>query len=164
MDGHGAAFSDGAAGLASVAGSRVGGRWRGPNGGLMARIASRPACWGWPCSHPCQRRAASQSSNAVAPSLSQARKDLLTLSEMPAGWTSTKNPNTGNNTVGDTELAHCVGVATALIAENPPSVDSRRIPGHPGHLTVADNVTVFPSAQNAAAEEAVSGNPKLPGA
>jgi hypothetical protein len=104
---------------------------------------------------------AGASSNASA-SLSQARKDLLTLSEMPAGWTSTKNPNTGNNTVGDTELAHCVGVATALIAENPPSVNSRQFQDTQGTLTVADNVTVFPSAQNAAAEEAVSGNPKLP--
>ena len=104
---------------------------------------------------------AGASSNGSA-SLSQARKDLLTLSDMPAGWTSTKNPNTGNNTVGDTQLAHCVGVATALIAENPPSVNSRQFQNTQGTLTVADNVTVFPSAQNAAAEEAIAGNPKLP--
>jgi hypothetical protein len=104
---------------------------------------------------------AGASSNGSA-SLTQARKDLLTLSEMPAGWTSTKNPNTGNNTVGDTQLAHCVGVPTGLIAENPPSVNSRQYQNTQGTLTVADNVTVFPSAQNAAAEEAIGGNPKLP--
>ena len=94
-------------------------------------------------------------------SLAQARKDLLTLSDMPAGWTSTKNPNTGDNTVGDTQLAHCVGVATALITENPPSVNSRQFQNSEGSLTVADNVTVFPSAKNAAAEDAIGGNPKL---
>ena len=39
-------------------------------------------------------------SSSGSASLTQARKDLLVLSDMPAGWTSTKNPNTGNNTVG----------------------------------------------------------------
>jgi hypothetical protein len=95
-------------------------------------------------------------------SLAQARQDLLTLADMPAGWTSTKNPDTGNNTVGDTQLARCVGVAPALISEDPPSVNSRQFQDKDGTLTVADNVTVFPSAKNAATEESIGGNPKLP--
>jgi hypothetical protein len=106
--------------------------------------------------------AAAAASSGGAASLAQARKDLLTLSDMPAGWTSVKNPDTGDNTVGDTQLAHCVGVATTLISENPPSVNSRQFQDEDGSLSVADNVTVFPSAENAAAEEAVGGNAKLP--
>ena len=94
-------------------------------------------------------------------SLAQARKDLLTLSDMPAGWTSTKNPNTNNNSPGHAQLAHCIGVATSLIAENPPSVNSPQFQNAQGTLTVADNVTVFPSAKNAAAEYAIGDNPKL---
>jgi hypothetical protein len=95
-------------------------------------------------------------------SLGQARKDLLVLADMPAGWTSTKNPNTGNNTLGDTQLAHCIGVPLAVIEENPPSVNSRQFQNGQGTLTVADNVTVFPSAKNAVTEDAVAKNAKYP--
>jgi hypothetical protein len=94
-------------------------------------------------------------------SLAQARKDLLTLSEMPSGWTAVKNPNT-DNTVGDTQLAHCLGVATSLITEDPPSVNSKQFQNTEGTLTVADNVTVFPSAKNAATEDAIVNSSKLP--
>ncbi len=96
-------------------------------------------------------------------SLAQARKDLLTLSDMPAGWTSTKNPNTGSNTLGDSQLARCIGVASSLVSENPPSVNSRQFQNTPGTLLVGDNVTVFPSAKNSAAEYGIANNPKLAG-
>jgi hypothetical protein len=98
-----------------------------------------------------------------ADSLAQARKDLLVLADMPAGWTSTKNPSSSNSTVGDTQLARCMGVTTSLIAENPPSVNSRQFQDTQGTLIVADNVTIFPSAKNAAAEYAIGANPKMPG-
>jgi hypothetical protein len=100
-------------------------------------------------------------SSSGSASLAQARKDLLTLSEMPSGWTAVKNPNT-DNTVGDTQLAHCLGVATSLITEDPPSVNSKQFQNTQGSLTVADDVTVFPSAKNAATEQAIADNPKLP--
>jgi hypothetical protein len=96
-----------------------------------------------------------------APTLSQARKDLLTLADMPSGWTSTKNTNS-NSEVGSAQLAHCVGVATALVSENPPSVNSKEFQNADDTLEVTDNVTVFPSAKNAAAEFAIGSNPKLP--
>lgn len=107
--------------------------------------------------------AAEAGAGASAPTLAQARKDLLTLSDMPAGWTTTKNPDTGNNTLGDSQLAHCIGVRASLITENPPSVNSRQFQDKQATLTVADNVTVFPSAKNAAAEYAIGNNPKLAG-
>ena len=95
-------------------------------------------------------------------SLAQARKALLVLSDLPAGWTTGKNTNNNTN-VGDTQLAHCIGVATSLIAENPPSVNSPQFQDKQGTLIVNDNVTVFPSAKNAAAELAIGSNPKTPG-
>jgi hypothetical protein len=106
---------------------------------------------------------ASASASASAPTLAQARKDLLTLADMPAGWITTKNPNTGNNTLGDSQLAHCIGVPASLITENPPSVNSRQFQNKQATLLVADNVTIFPSAKNATAEYAIGTNPKLAG-
>jgi hypothetical protein len=105
--------------------------------------------------------AGASSSNSA--SLAQAHKDLLVLSDMPAGWTSTKNPNADNNSsLGNKQLAHCIGVASSLVSENPPSVDSRQFQNADGTLTVADEVAVFPSAKNAAAEYAIGTNPKFP--
>ncbi len=95
--------------------------------------------------------------------LSQARKALLVLSDMPVGWTTAKSPNNANSNVGNRQLARCIGVATSLIAENPPSVTSKQFQDTAGTLTVNDNVSVFPSTRNAAAEYATITNPKTPG-
>jgi len=93
----------------------------------------------------------------------QARKALLVLTDMPSGWRSTKAPNNPSTTTGDTELAHCIGVAVSLIRENPPSVSSPEFENTSGSLTVTDNVTVFPSARNALAELGTTANKKTPG-
>lgn len=95
--------------------------------------------------------------------LAQARKALLVLTDMPSGWESTKAPNNPNTTVGDTQLARCIGVAESLISENPPSVNSPQYQNRSGSLTVNDNVTVFPSAKNAFAELGTAANKKTPG-
>jgi hypothetical protein len=95
--------------------------------------------------------------------LAQARQSLLVLSDMPSGWKSTKGPNNPNTTVGDAQLAHCIGVAASLISENPPSVNSPQFQNRSGSLTVNDNVTVFPSAKNALAELGTAANKKTPG-
>jgi hypothetical protein len=94
--------------------------------------------------------------------LAQARKALLVLSDMPSGWESTKAPNNPNTTVGDRQLAKCIGVAVSLITENPPSVNSPQFANRSGSFTVNDNVTVFPSAKNALAELGTAGNKKTP--
>jgi hypothetical protein len=95
--------------------------------------------------------------------LAKARKALLVLSDMPSGWRSTKAPNNPNTTVGDAQLAHCIGVGVSLITENPPSVNSPQFQNTAGSLTVNDNVTVFPSAKNALAELGTVSNKKTPG-
>ncbi len=87
---------------------------------------------------------------------------LLVLGDMPAGWTKSKHTNNGNSNVGAQQLARCIGVASKLISENPPSVNSPEFQDKQGALTVDDNVTVFPSAKNAAAEYATVTNPKTP--
>jgi hypothetical protein len=94
--------------------------------------------------------------------LQQAHKALLVLSDMPAGWTSKKSSNPDSN-VGDAQLAHCIGVPTSLITENPPSAYSPEFQNRSRSQTVDDQVTVFPSAKNAAAELATVANPKTPG-
>ena len=93
----------------------------------------------------------------------QARKALLVLSDMPSGWESTKAPNNPNTNLGDTQLAHCIGVNVSLISENPPSVNSPQFQNRAGSLTVNDNVTVFSSAKNALAELGTVANKKTPG-
>ena len=82
---------------------------------------------------------------------------------MPAGWTTTKNTDTGNSTVGDAQLAACIGVPASLVSENPPSVNSPDFQADQGTMLVSDNVTVFPSAKNAATEYALGQNPKTAG-
>ncbi len=63
--------------------------------------------------------AGASSGSSSSASLAQARKDLLTLADMPSGWTSVKNTNTTNNNVGAAQLAHCIGVATTLVVGEP---------------------------------------------
>ncbi len=106
---------------------------------------------------------AGSGSGSGSASLAQARKALLVRSDMPAGWTTGKNTDNGDTNVGDTQLARCIGVATSLIAENPPSVNSPQFEDRQSTLIVDDDVTVFPSARNAAAELAIGTNPKTPG-
>ena len=99
---------------------------------------------------------------ASSAQLTQARKMLLVLGDMPVGWKKSKNTNNGNSNVGAAQLARCIGVASALISENPPSVNSPEFQDKQGVLMVDDNVTVFPSAKNAAAEYAAVTNAKTP--
>ena len=123
--------------------------------GLAAGALLALTSLAWPA--PGAGAAGSQSAT-----LAQARKDVLVLSDMPSGWTSSKNPNTGNNSTGSAQLAQCTGLAKSLIAENPPTAYSRQFQNKQGTLTVADGVAVFPSAKNAAAEYSLGDNPKLP--
>lgn len=95
--------------------------------------------------------------------LAQAKKALLVLSDMPSGWESAKAPHNPDSTVGDSQLAHCIGVAESLISESPPSVNSPQFQNRSATFTINDNVTVFPSAKNALAELGTVSNKKTPG-
>jgi hypothetical protein len=106
---------------------------------------------------------ANLSAESAAGELAQAHQALLVLSDMPSGWETTKTPNNPSSTVGDAQLARCIGVASSLINESPPTVNSLQFQNKAGTLTVNDAVTVFPSAKNAAAELATVSNRKTPG-
>jgi len=94
--------------------------------------------------------------------LSQARSALLVRSDLPSGWRSAKSDTSASN-VGNAQLARCIGVTKALVAENPPEVTSPQFQNSDGTLTVNDSVTVFPSSKNADAELAIASNAKTPG-
>ncbi len=111
---------------------------------------------------PCTAAGAVRSGSGSS-EIAQARKAQLVLSDMPSGWKSAKPPNNPNSTAGDTQLAHCIGIAESLISENPPSVNSPQFQNRSGSLTVDDDVTVFRSAGNALAEMGTAANKKTPG-
>jgi hypothetical protein len=94
----------------------------------------------------------------------QAKKYLLTLSDMPAGWKTEKNSaNNGSGTFpGAKQLAGCIGVPSKLINANPPEVDSPYFATKSGSLEVQDTVSIFSSAKVARTSLAAMANPKTP--
>jgi hypothetical protein len=104
----------------------------------------------------------SAGASATANQKAQARKALLLISDMPRGWVKAKAPNDNSN-VGASQLARCIGVAKALITENPPSVNSPQFQNRDGTLMVNDNVSIFPSTKNAQQELAAVASAKTPG-
>jgi hypothetical protein len=94
----------------------------------------------------------------------QAKKLLLTLSDMPKGWKKEKGSVGGgsSNFPGATELASCVGVPANLISSNPPEADSPYFENKSGSLEVQDSVSVFPSAKAAQSDYDALANAKTP--
>jgi hypothetical protein len=94
----------------------------------------------------------------------QAKKYLLTLSDMPKGWKTEKNSSgNGSGTFpGAKQLAGCIGVPSNLINANPPEVDSPYFETKSGSLEVQDTVSIFSSAKVARASLAAMANPKTP--
>jgi hypothetical protein len=101
---------------------------------------------------------------STASDKAQAKKYLLTLSDMPAGWKTEKgSANNGSGTFpGAKQLAGCIGVPSKLINANPPEVDSPYFETTSGSLEVQDTVSVFSSAKVARTSLAAMANPKTP--
>src|SRR5271163_2767808 len=75
-------------------------------------------------------------------SLTQARKALLVLSDLPKGWTSVQSSSANNSAFpGESQLAACIGVSASVIQKNPPSVNSPTFSN--GTLSADDEVEVF---------------------
>ena len=79
-------------------------------------------------------------------SLSQARSALLRLSDLPPGWTTSPASNS-NNTMGDAQIARCLGVPTSFISYNPPQVNSPEFDQRSTGLSVNDSIAIFPNAK-----------------
>ncbi len=94
----------------------------------------------------------------------QAKGSLLTLADMPAGWTSSPSSNSSSSTFsGAPQLASCIGVPTKYIATNPPEVDGPQFQNPGGTEMVQDSISFFPSARFAQAEYGAITKKKTPG-
>ncbi len=110
---------------------------------------------------------ATQSAGVAASTASnkaQAKKFLLTLSDMPKGWKTEKGSgdNGSGSFPGAAQLASCIGVPSKLINANPPEVDSPYFENKSGSLEVQDSVSIFGSAKLAKAELSTMANPNTP--
>jgi hypothetical protein len=129
------------------------------------------------------RAAATQSNPSPAPSeralLAEARKDLLNLSELPAGWTVQKGSgNSGNSgNSGDTgnsgngqadegyemlvRVSSCAGIPRSPFDANPPTANGKTFQANDQTIQVNDEVGVFGTAAQARRFSAVWANPKV---
>lgn len=102
--------------------------------------------------------AARRSTSPVA----KAHRALLTIADMPAGWTWKPSSNSGSNFPGAAQMAHCLGVPTSVVSSSPPSANSRQFYSPNGLLSVSDSVSIYPTAQAAAVSHAAFASPKAP--
>ena len=130
------------------------------------------------------RAAATQPNPSPAPSeralMAQARKDLLNLSELPAGWTVQKGSgNSGNSgNSGDTgnsgsgqgaddgyemlvRVSSCAGIPRSQLNANPPTANGKTFQSNDQTIQVNDQVGVFGTAAQAQRFLAVWSNPKV---
>jgi hypothetical protein len=101
---------------------------------------------------------------SAASSRAQAKKLLLTLSDMPKGWKREKGNAGGgsSNFPGAAQLASCIGVPAGLISANPPQANSPYYENKSESLEVQDGVSVFPSAKTAESDFGALANAKTP--
>jgi hypothetical protein len=98
--------------------------------------------------------------------VTEAKKHLLVIADMPKGWTTEKG--TGGSGSGSSafpgaaQLASCIGIDPALINQNPPEADSPYFQSKDQSLEVQDSVSVFTSAQKANASLSAIANTKTP--
>ena len=84
---------------------------------------------------------------ATASEKAQAQKALVSLADLPHGWTSTQVPATSAGTLGGgSSLARCLGVPASLISDNPPREASPLFQAQGGSELVQDTVSIYRSA------------------
>jgi hypothetical protein len=99
----------------------------------------------------------------------KAMAGLLTLSDLPAGWTAMDNSDSSDDSGGfggqdgTTQLAACLGVSAATLDANPPEADSPTFSSADQADTVDDQVEVYPTTAAADADFALFSSPKTPG-
>ena len=109
---------------------------------------------------------ASAAGAAANPSLAQAKKYLLVLSDMPKGWTPEKNTGgsgSGSSGLpGGSQLAACIGVPASVVNDNSPSTSSPYYQNKDQSLEVQDSITVYRSSSYAHTQFAAMNNAKTP--
>lgn len=84
----------------------------------------------------------------------QAKSALVSLSDLPSGWTASAVPSTsasGTGFTGGPQLARCLGVPTKLVTSNPPKELSPLYSNPGGSELVQDTISIYPSASYAKA-------------
>jgi len=99
----------------------------------------------------------------------KAMAELLILSDLPAGWTSSPSDDSSSNSSGfggqdgSTQMASCLGVSAALLDANPPEADSPTFSSANQAETVDDEADVFPTDAAARADFSLFSSAKTPG-
>jgi hypothetical protein len=96
---------------------------------------------------------------STASDQAQAKKQLLTLPDMPSGWKTERGSTVTTNGKGplsrfpgDQQLASCLGLPLSVISSNPPQATSPYFENKGGSLEVQDSVSVFGSAKDASTQ------------
>jgi len=102
-------------------------------------------------------------SSAHAATVARAKKALLGLNDLPAGWTASPGgPTDQKDEVGVRQIASCLGVSTKTIAADPPESTGPEFDQTAEELSVNEQVQVFASAAGARADFAAIADPKAP--
>jgi hypothetical protein len=102
-------------------------------------------------------------SGATPAQKAQAKKALLVLSDLPAGWTSSPSTTaSGASFTGAPQLARCIGVPTNLIKMQSPQVNGLQFSDKGGADQVQNTISIFPSATYANEEYTAVASHKTP--
>jgi hypothetical protein len=99
---------------------------------------------------------------ASSAATTQAKKDLLKLSDMPAGWTAQKSSDDGGAIPGASRLAKCLGIPLSVIIGVPPTAYSEQFTSKDDLENADDNVTFYKSAAAAQADYQSLSSTKAP--
>ncbi len=97
----------------------------------------------------------------------QAKQALLKRSDFPTqGWSTSPNDTDGGNGwpagAAGTAFATCLGIPASVLSVHPPSAGAPEFDESEDTYAVDEEIEVFPSAQAAATDVGVGGNPKAP--
>jgi hypothetical protein len=100
---------------------------------------------------------------STASTVTQAKKSLLKQSDMPKGWTSAKDTGNSNSSFpGAAQLAACLGVPVSVVNSHPPTAFSPNFSSKNQEYSVQDNVSIYHTAKEAAADFATLSSRKAP--
>jgi hypothetical protein len=93
----------------------------------------------------------------------QAKKDLLVLSDLPKGWTSSSSSSGGGGNIpGEAQFAACIDAPESVFNANVPTVYSPEFTSKNQLETASDKVTIRPSATAAQKNVNALSNAKSP--
>jgi hypothetical protein len=92
----------------------------------------------------------------------QAKDNVLKLSDFPSGWTKSKSTGSYSPIPGAAQLAKCLGVSTAVVKGVPPTAYSPDFANSDGSENASDSVTYYASTKAAKADYFTYSSSKAP--